>query len=190
MTLSLRKWVTYRADELRRCKVDPGTRLRITGHKQPIAEPWIRTVGYWCRADNFFATPTERGILGEMEPATFAMYKRRWFLRTGKQFRAIEGYGDYRLAYACYTVYQSLGELGRGTVPMGERCIHVGKKIGVFPVEAVLWTQLFTEMLACNNCSVEHWESLTPEDQYETWSAGDGEGAWDVERLFKRPWII
>ncbi len=193
--LTLFDWLTLRATELRARDADPEERLNLTGHGQPLGEPWVRTVGAWCVLETSEILGPE-GILRQMPKKTFEVYKYRHRLRCGRQFRSLVGSAPWDLAVHTYDLYKirckRLGPAASyglvAATGIGEDRRTLAETLGLLPIEVVLWLHLFHEMLELHGLSRRDFQELGDEEKDHIWNAGDGKapGAWSITNLLHR----
>ncbi len=184
--LSLHEWITLTASELREANADPAERLNRTGHATPLNETWARSVGLWCRAEaRDLQGPG--GPLEHVNQRAFETYKFRHRLKTGSKFRSLEGKEDWRLPELIASLYANLHQRRAGLISLGEPAAAIGKKVGVLPIEAVIWASLFQDVLNHHKIDLKKWKELSDDQKTELWDQGDASGEpWDVTSVYTR----
>lgn len=184
--ISLEDWLLLKAPDLKAMGLDPGLRLNVTGHVTAFSPVWAQTVGLWCVAETNDIVGPE-GALAGVERRTFDTYKHRHGLRTRSQFKARYGTGKtWKVAEVVHDAYEAHQQRSGDLLGFGEPAADVGKRVGVLPVEAVLYGTLFHEMLEFNKLKREDWEELNNEERTTLWDYGPNDRAWSIDAIYKR----
>lgn len=181
---SIKDWVSLSAEDLRLRGLDHRERLNRTGHIYPLNDLWLCTVGCWCIGD--LASIKEH--VPHVNKHTFDVYKQRHKLRTFPQFRSRYGEQLWALPEAIYYEFNSV-QARRVFSSYGEPAKKIGLKIGVLPVEVVVYITMFQEFLDLLSIEKREWQEMDNDEKDQQWERGRASGAGDFHSIFDRPCI-
>lgn len=199
--LSTYSWIRLRDHELVAAGVDPSDRVRLTGHRHPLPEQWIDSIGLWGAhesKDLISATAPHQAIL-HVTPAAYRKFKSRHRLDSGRQFQLRHGYHPWRRAELCYIEHadaQRAFSVGGALAPLGVACEYAlaissrrprRARIGLLPVEVVLWTRVLDALLSCHGLTFEDWGHFDAEEKTIVWDSGHDGAPWDVDMFLRAP---
>lgn len=198
-TLSVMEWISLTPTELMRRGVEPKHRAHYTGHNSNLIEAWLPSIGNWAVINtNQFVNnrEPEKGLV-RVRYNAYRQYRHRHGLLTASEFELIHGECRVRRpwfwAELCWTTYRVWEEemfaINGGTHSLGRICqdIYLAsrfaadpvKRIGMLPVEIVLWTRLFRAFVG-TLASYEDWEVLEDDDKTRVWEEGYRGKPWCI----------
>jgi hypothetical protein len=182
---SLLDWLLFTAYEMQKLKFDKDTRRNLTGHDTGLGNVWIRSVGMWGRFKGPEFYDPQNPLIDGMKKSTFDQYKYRNRLKTIEQFCPKEA--DRQLWYVpqvCCGAILKIQARHDDCCPDGLAAYYAVNdyKLGLLPVEVVLWNTVFLDMLCIHGLSYEEWLQKPNEEKTELWDAGNEQGEqWDAE---------
>lgn len=181
---SLRDWVSLPAEALRERGLDHSERRNRTGHIYPLGDLWLCTVGCWCIGD----TVSIKEHVPYIEKRTFDTYKQRHKLRTFPQFRSRYGDKAWALPEVLFFEFGKI-QKRRGFSSYGEPAKDLGAKIGVLPIEVVVYITMFQEFLDLLSIDKREWQEMDDDGKDQQWNRGRDIGGGDFHAIFDRPCI-
>lgn len=201
--LSVMDWISCTPLELKARGVDPLHRVHYTGHTHHVLEAWVPAIGNWaiCTTHEFINTKAPHKGRVRVTSNAYHQYRYRLGLMTGPQFELIHGecrktrkwfwaercwktYRDYQLAsHRINGTTLSIGKAWLDIYTRSRASLEPTDRLGMLPVEMVLWTRLFDTFLS-TIASWEDWEALEDGEKSEIWSSDQ---PWDLDRIAHCP---
>lgn len=185
---SLYDWLYFTTYELQRLGLTALDRLRRTGHDRRLNHPWIDTVGMWGRSkgSDFYGDRGDNGMHG-IRKSNFDAFKYRHNLKTSRQFCGTKECAPWQVAQECFLTMNKVQREHDDVLPEGlaaRTALHT-YKLGLLPVEILLWHRLFQSFLDQEGLEWKEWLAFEVSLRTEIWERGKQGAEWDVRALFK-----
>lgn len=206
-------WVSLGDAELRRFGADPKDRIHYTGHRTHLLRPYLPTIGNWGlgRTKDFINTKEPHLGLVRVKPGAFRQFRHSRGLMTRSEFELHHGSLDDRpwlqaelawrahdrvqgLTYAANNAYCSVGVAADAIVKQGlDRIAEPRDRLGMLPVEIVLWARLFEVLRLAYGFAYDEWEALNDTAKAKYWDTGivndngDVRVPFELERIAHQP---
>lgn len=200
--LSTLGWIGLRDAELRQLGHDPRQRLAMTGHRRPLPEHWLDSIGCWGLLDSsqMVDGSAPHKALVHVTPEAYRKFKSRYRLKTRRQFVTAHGPHDWTLAELSFSEHnraqQTFIDACGCCAPIGVACEYAivtagptwrPKALGLLPVELVLWTRVFQDLLDRHGLDEATWRELDIAARAQLWSAGRDGAPWSARTLLDWP---
>lgn len=132
----------------------------------------------------------------------YRQFKSRFGLMTRLQFERHHGPHAWTRAELSFAEHaRAQRQLGlandinwANAAPIGSACAYAlataRTPLGLLPVEVVLWSCLFSDLLAIHGITFKDWNELRDDEKQTVWDLGRDGVPWRVEDLSRRPALI
>lgn len=197
--LSTYEWVALTDAELGMRRRDPADRVLYTGHTTHVRRQWLDSIGRWGACETFDViskTEPHKAVLHVTHDA-FKKFKSRHALMTARQFARVHGPHAWTKAELCYDEHQraqrALG-MSAYPAPIGSACAYAVATsragIGLLPIEVVLWTRIFDDLLGHHGLELDDWHALEDSDKAAVWEKGRNGQAWSLDGVAHAPAVL
>jgi hypothetical protein len=190
--LSVLDWIRLTAKELRALGVDPDDRIHFTGHASPLPEVYVPSVGNWALYDTDDLIDREAPHLGlvRVKYAAFRQFRCARGLMTRSAFESHHGPIHDRpwllaeLSWSAHSRAQEVLRRTNGTPgSFGQACARAVQdassrdtpsklRLGIMPVEVVLWARIFDGVLRSGYVSYDEWTGFGHGTKHAYWELG------------------
>lgn len=191
--LSVKEWISLPSSAIRAAGHDAADRIHYTGHKTNIRRAYLPTIGNWGILDTEEFINSGQTHLGEVlrvRYGAFRQFRHSRCLMTRSEFERHHGSIEHKPwlhAELCWVAHDRVQaafiEVNGTPCSLGLAAHHVAlegarlgakpqHRLGLLPVEIVLWARLFEMLRMQSGLTYHEWEAFDDETKARFWKYG------------------
>lgn len=182
--LTVLQWTYWVPNAIQKAGFDPKDRLHYTGHTHHLLTRYVDSIGLWGGRNTKDLINTHQPRLGilRLRPGTYRQFRNRHGLYTLTEFMRIHGDEPWMRAEASYLVHkQKQRELRQESkdvqisigATIAAHCEEMRgepNRLGLLPVETVVWCRVFHDFLGAHYLTYHEWARFTDAEKSHFWT--------------------